>query len=314
MAEVKNICLEALERHCASGSTGRLDFFRGDFNGQIYTKDSLLIHAHLAGLEGVPALFRLFDWGDAETTWQPGVLPDSETLHLTMDAASELYAENLQERAEIDTRDKSRLEALLAPEVVATQGLSGVESILKAYTIVLDCNDHAVMPDPFVFADPNKSSYVIGSSQECDVILVHSSIDPLHCGMILERGSVMVWDLGGTSGVKINGTPVAQDVLTVGDIMTLGALELRVRFQLRRPTLKPKVPAPGAPGAAAKPLAPPTTPQPNSTTPMPKVAPSKEIPKGAITYEKVARQLRGRGAGIPFLEKLASMFGGKKDK
>ena len=37
MAEVKNICLEALERHCERGDTGRLDFRRGAYEGQIFT-------------------------------------------------------------------------------------------------------------------------------------------------------------------------------------------------------------------------------------------------------------------------------------
>src|SRR5271169_3948264 len=99
MAEVKNICLEALERHCESGDTGRLDFHRGPYEGQIFTDKSLIVHAQLAGLEGIPALFRLFDWGDAETTWQAGTTAAHPTLHLTMEAASLLYAENLHDRA-----------------------------------------------------------------------------------------------------------------------------------------------------------------------------------------------------------------------
>src|SRR5271170_2915818 len=106
MAEVKNICLEALERHCGSGDTGRLDFRRGDYEGQIYTQDRLIVHAKLAALEGIPALFRLFDWGDAETTWMAGVTAEQPTLHLTMEAASLLYAENMQERSEPEVKDR----------------------------------------------------------------------------------------------------------------------------------------------------------------------------------------------------------------
>jgi hypothetical protein len=316
MAEVKNICLEALERHCASGGVGRLDFIRGEYNGQIFVKDSRLVHAQIGVLEGVPALFRLFDWGDAETTWMPGIAADKDTLNLSMDEASQLYAENLQERVEIGTKDRSKLEPLLAPEVVA--GQHGIESVLKAYTILLECSDPSLLPEGFVFSDASKSSYVIGSSPECDVILRHGSIDPLHCGMILERGSVMVWDLGAQSGVRINGHQVEQDVLKVGDVMTLGSLDLRVRFQLRRPAIKVKPPAPGSPAAAPATAAAKAGEtvklNPSGTVPMPKLAPSKEIPKGAITYEKVSKQLRARGAkGTPFLNKLASLFG-KKDK
>jgi hypothetical protein len=307
MAEVKNICLEALERHCTSGDTGRLDFRRGPYEGQIFTHGSLIVHAQILGLEGIPALFRLFDWGDAETTWQPGIYADQPTLHLSMEAASLLYAENLQDRAELEAKEKEKLDqAFAAPEAIAGQ-LGGVESVLKLYTVALECTDSALLPGGFTFADATKSSYVIGRSEDCDVILRHPSIDPLHCGVILEKGSVLIWDLGAQSGVKVNGHPVTQDILKVGDVMTLGALDLRVRFQLRRPTVKPKappVPEGSVPGKAAGS---------SGTVPVPAVGPpSKEVPKGAITYEKVSKQLKQTGKGNSFLNKLTTLFGAKK--
>jgi hypothetical protein len=307
MAAVKNICLEALERHCASGDTGRLDLHRGSYEGQIFTNDRLIVHAQISGLEGIPALFRLFDWGDAETTWQSGVTAEQPTLHLTMEAASLLYAENLQDRAALEAKEREKFDqALLSPEALAGSTV-GIESVLKHYTISLECTDAALLPGGFTFADSTKSSYVIGSSEDCDVVLRNPTVDPLHCGVILEKGSVLIWDLGAQSGVKLNGHPVTQDILKVGDVMTLGALELRVRFQLRRPTIKPKappVPEGALPGKAASPT---------GTMPMPKIGPpSKEVPKGAITYEKVAKQLNQTGKGGSFLHKLTSLFGAKK--
>jgi Inner membrane component of T3SS, cytoplasmic domain len=315
MAEVKNICLEALERHCESGDVGRLDFRRGNYEGHILTDQRLIVHAQIANLEGIPALFRLFDWGDAETTWVPGTTTEKPSLHLTMEAASQLYAEHLQERAEIEERDKDRIDpAFFAPESVAGQ-ITGVESVLKAYTVSLECTtDPTLLPGGFTFADSTKSSYVIGSSDDCDVILRNPTVDPLHCGVILERGAVLIWDLGAQSGVLVNGNPVSQDILKVGDIMTLGTLDLRVRFQLRRPNIKPKTTAmpegvvavgPAAAGPVSA----------TGTMPLPTIGPpSKEVPKGAITYDKVVKQLKSRGTGESFLTKLGSLFGAKKKK
>ena len=62
MSEVKNICLEALERHCSRGDIGRLDFRRASYEGQIYLAGQRIVHAAIggaSGIEGVPALFRL---------------------------------------------------------------------------------------------------------------------------------------------------------------------------------------------------------------------------------------------------------------
>lgn len=312
MAVVKNICLEALERHCTSGDTGRLDFHRGDYDGQIYTEQGLISHAQLSSLEGIPALFRLFDWGDAETTWAAGERAEQPTLHLTMDEAGILYAENLQDRAEVENKDKERVDQALAlPELVAGQA-GGVESVLKHYNISLECNDASLLPGGFTFSDATKSSYVIGSSDDCDVILRNPSVDPLHCGVIIERGSVLVWDLGAQSGIKVNGNVVAQDVLKVGDVMTLGTLELRVRFQLRRPTMRPRPTTPIDPKLVAVAAAPPASGPISATGTLPMAKPSKEVPKGPITYDKVVKQLKQRGKGIPFLEKLTSLFGPRK--
>lgn len=310
MAVVKNICLEAIERRCASGDTGRLDLRRGSYEGQIFMRDSLIVHAQLAGLEGVLALFRLFDWGDAEATWQAGIEADRSSLHLSMETACALYAENLQDRAEMEARERERIDqTLFAPELMAGQA-GGIESVLKSYTVILECSDKTLLPDGFTLSDASKSSYVIGSGEDCDVVLRHPTIDPLHCGVILEKGSVLIWDLGANSGVKINGTLVTQDILRVGDVMTLGAVNLYVRFLLRRPSMnRPKaVPVTGSSTVPAAGF---------NTTPLPLPRtgpPSKIIPKGPITYAKVSRQLKHGDKPKSVWAKLFSLFSAKKNK
>lgn len=293
---VKIIIMEALERHCASGETGRLDLRRQTYEGHIYMANKLLVHAELAGLDGVPALFRLFDWGDAETAWTPAVTPEQPSLHLPLAAASVLYAEHLRERASLEAQEKEKLEQELGSlELIAGQA-GGVESILKHYTVAIECSDPTLLPDGFRFADANKSSYVIGSSEDCDVIIRHPSVEALHCGVILEKGTVKIWDLGAQSGVKLNGVTIGEGVLKVGDIMTLGVVDLHVHFLLRRPNLRVKPAQPAALPA-------------NTTQPL-SAPPSKIIPKGAITYDKVSKQLKGDKAK-PFLAKLGSLFGSK---
>lgn len=301
MAEVKNICLEALERHCGSGDTGRLDLQHGTHQGQIFIHDHFIVHAQLGSVDGIPALFRLFDWGDADTIWQPGLAADQPSLHLPMETASVLYAEHLYELSELEVREKTDIdEALAASEAAAGQDVA-VSSILKFYTIWLECSDKTVMPEGFALSDKSKSSYVIGSSEECDLILNHPSVAPLHCGVILEKGVVTIWDLGSHVGVRLNGAPITQEILKVGDVMTLGTLDLNVRFQLRRPNMnRPAM----APAAAA-----------TNTMPMPKMgAQPKQLPKGPITYDKVSKQIKDDDKPKAFLSKLGSLFGAKKRK
>ena len=296
MDEAKTICMEELERHCKSGESGRLDFYRDTYQGQIFVYGGFIVHAFLAGLEGVPALFRLFDWGDARIVWTPDEISENSSLNLSMQAACELYAEQLAERASWDAKDKDTLDAAFDTQSLVMGETGALESALKNYTISLECSDKALLPNGFTFADREKPSYVIGSGEDCDVVLRHPSVDPMHCGVILENGSVYVWDLGAQAGIRLNGAPIEQGMLRVGDILTLGAIDLQVRFQLRRPNIN-------------RPL---TVPLPAlSSRPGP---PSQEVPKGPITYEKVSKALRSGDKGKPLFGKLSSLFGGGKDK
>jgi len=296
MSDVKTIVTEALERSCGNGETGRLALQRDNYEGQIYIYGGFIVHAQLGNLEGVPALFRLFDWGDANITWYQDEVSERSSLNLNMATACQLYAEHLQTRAGFDQTEKQKMDKAFETQSLSLGATQALDSALKFYTVTLECSDKSVLPDGYIFSERTKASYVIGSSEECDVILHHPSIDPLHCGVILEKGSVFVWDLGSQSGVRLNGHPIEQGPLKVGDVMTLGALDFHVRFNLRRPTI-------------AKP----------QTVPIPAVAvprigsPPKQIPKGAITYEKVSKGLKNTEKGKPFLAKLGSLFG-PKDK
>ena len=291
MAEVKTICIEALERRCASGETGRIDFHRSNVEAQIFVKEHRVVHAQLMSLDGVPAMFRIFDWGDAEVTWNPEVECEQPSLNLEAQEASVLYAEHLQERASLEAQELEKLN-----EAFSTSSLvNAYESVLQHYNIRLECLETSLLPDGFNFADATKSSYVIGSGDTCDVVLRHPSVDPLHCGIILEGGSVYVWDLGSQAGIKLNQIPTAEGKLKVGDVLTLGAVDLRVRFLLRRPNIKRPV----------------TAPLPQVTRPAKTGPPSKEIPKGAITFEKVNRQLQGEGKSGGLFSKI---FGNKEKK
>jgi hypothetical protein len=293
MAVVKNICVEAIERHCSSGETGRLDIRHGNEEARVFTMQMFLVHAELSGLEGVPALFRILDWGDVETIWHPGLTAEKPSLHLPMDAATVLYAEYLQERSNLEPRDKEYLDqAFVTPDFDGT-----IESVLKYYTLSLECSEPDLLPGGFTFTDLTKNSYVIGSGDDCDVIIRHPSIDPIHCGVIIEKGSIYVWDLGGQSGIRLNGAQVSDGVLKVGDSLTVGGVDMRFRYHLRRPNInRPKtVPLPTVPTPVAGP-------------------PPKEIPKGAITYDKVNRQLKNSSKAKPFLSKLSSLFGAKDRK
>jgi hypothetical protein len=69
---------------------------------------------------------------------------------------------------------------------------------------------------------------VLGRGPECDVQLEDAAVSTKHCEVLVEADRVVVRDLDSTNGTFINGTPVQQAELRVGDRLALGGLEVEL--------------------------------------------------------------------------------------
>jgi Protein of unknown function (DUF3662)/FHA domain len=67
---------------------------------------------------------------------------------------------------------------------------------------------------------------VIGRSRECDVMLADPNISRKHAELRRDGEGWVVFDLGSTNGIKVNGRRVDQAPLQPGDRITLGLTEL----------------------------------------------------------------------------------------
>lgn len=53
-----------------------------------------------------------------------------------------------------------------------------------------------------------KKSFVIGRSNNCDLVMALEGVSRQHCQIDVEEGNIFVTDLGSTNGVLINGEKV----------------------------------------------------------------------------------------------------------
>ncbi len=67
---------------------------------------------------------------------------------------------------------------------------------------------------------------VVGRSRECDVMLSDPNISRKHAELRRDGEGWVVFDLGSTNGIKVNGRRVDQAPLQPGDRITLGLTEL----------------------------------------------------------------------------------------
>ncbi len=68
----------------------------------------------------------------------------------------------------------------------------------------------------------------IGRSPDSDFRLLHPTISSLHCELVLSESGVVLRDLESTNGTFVNGEPVREAKLSVGQTVHLGDVELFV--------------------------------------------------------------------------------------
>ena len=67
----------------------------------------------------------------------------------------------------------------------------------------------------------------IGRHPDCDVTLLDSAVSRRHVELRPALGGYLLVDLGSTNGTLVNGAPVVQHLLTDGDLIAVGAHQLR---------------------------------------------------------------------------------------
>lgn len=69
---------------------------------------------------------------------------------------------------------------------------------------------------------------VVGRDSDCAVCLDNTSVSRRHCLMAVEEGEVFVRDLDSRNGTLVNGRPVRESPLTIGDEVSVGEVSLMV--------------------------------------------------------------------------------------
>jgi pSer/pThr/pTyr-binding forkhead associated (FHA) protein len=76
------------------------------------------------------------------------------------------------------------------------------------------------------------SGGIVGRSRECDVVIASAEVSRQHMELRPRGDGWLVWDLGSTNGVRLNGRDVGgpQDPapLHIGDRLELGTIVLHV--------------------------------------------------------------------------------------
>lgn len=107
-----------------------------------------------------------------------------------------------------------------------------------------------------------KGSYLIGRSEECDVVLASGRCSRQHARLVVTDEGATLEDLGSANGTFVNGHRISgPHSLADGDFVVVGGeLGLDVSFELEEPDAPPRAgPSPSSPALEEGPYLPPTT-------------------------------------------------------
>jgi DNA-binding NtrC family response regulator len=80
---------------------------------------------------------------------------------------------------------------------------------------------------------------LIGSDPSAGLRLTEKSVSRRHAELALERGEFVLRDLGSTNGTKVNGTKIKEAFLEPGDLIALGACQLRFEPKIEEVRVPP---------------------------------------------------------------------------
>ncbi|MCU1493955.1 MAG: hypothetical protein JWO62_1719 [Acidimicrobiaceae bacterium] len=107
--------------------------------------------------------------------------------------------------------DLSRSTFVVSSEVVEGEEVPG------GWVVLPDGRRVAIADEPVT----------IGRLPECDIPLGDANVSRRHAELHRDGGNVFVVDLDSTNGTRVNGTPVRQQRLTDGDLVTVGITTFR---------------------------------------------------------------------------------------
>ncbi|MDX6767171.1 MAG: FHA domain-containing protein [Candidatus Methylacidiphilales bacterium] len=256
------------------GSEGALEILQGAKRALVFFRNHHVIHAESMGRKGAAALYEILGWEQTTSKWYPGLRPSVPTFDLTLEdfenpepAETSAFVPEPRDVSEVSSQPPRTAPAVL-PELYHQDLESG---LLDQHIISLDWADAPGGPQTFRFEGNVQSGCLIGSGQDCQFILPHPSIEPLHCSLMIHSDYVEIWDLGSGDKTRVNGVVTEQAILTSGDRLTVGEVELLFTLRIRRRFTAPS----------------PNTPL-EETIPAPAKPSGGTIPRTAITYASIA--------------------------
>ncbi len=250
---------EIFERFARRRMTGCFHIYTANESANVFFKDGFIVAASQGPTDGEQVLKQVLEWNTVHYLWQPNAAPTQGSLkplkivvpeflaHWQASARCEKVAavaggapptppstpvimipakgqstgplvqvtSTRPRAADLDSSLTATKPFALTAEVRATQE----EALLTKHKLAL-----ASVDNPGTRMKISRVSSLVGRNQACDLTISHTSISRQHCLLQLTDRGLHVKDLDTTNGTRVNGIPLKEGYVSVGDKLTIGHL------------------------------------------------------------------------------------------
>lgn len=176
--------------------------------------------------------FNLFEWVSQRLSFRPKVAVNALNYSLVfgkgvLPRSSEEVLSEIRSVRGVSSRtyQEERVDTYAQPSSYAPVGATSVLSddffVLHAAGISFEVYDEG-------------DEYTVGRSPECDFIISDGGVSATHCKLRNQDGTLQIFDLGSTNGVRLNKKRIHSHewvVLREGDSVKIGRITLKVSLE-----------------------------------------------------------------------------------
>jgi len=211
--------------------TGCFKAFTPLESANVFFKKGMIVAASKGEAQGESALREILDWKEALFIWEPDIvapIPPLKPVLINFDAflrkqgAPTKTSSNGMASANGQPSNPSLTKSMTSTG--ETRSAMEVD-LLNRYKLTLASLANTNQKFKLV-----KATSVIGRNPSCDISIPDNSISRQHCILQLTERGLDVKDLNTVNGTKINGIPMKEGYINIGDKLTVG----KISFMLEK--------------------------------------------------------------------------------
>lgn len=205
--------------------TGCFKAFTPVESANIFLKKGMIVAVAKGEAQGEAALREILDWKDALFIWEPDIVAPTPPLKpvlinfeafLRKQAALSKTSSNGMKPSESKSSNPSLTKSMTATgETRSTLDAELLDKHKLTLASLANTNHKFKL---------TKATSVIGRNPSCDISIPDNSISRQHCILQLTERGLDVKDLNTVNGTKINGIPMKEGYINIGDKLTVGKI------------------------------------------------------------------------------------------